>query len=129
MDKVNKGIFNFQIDKTNLSAQMEPIMAYDPLLGCLIEDIAYIEACRAGPEKLRRKNKKWRKFMDFPHISKCISLSEESKLQDYNYIIKHQPIGLELFQQFCLLKTLFVIYLRSARPTFHEKHRNVHRKW
>lgn len=80
---------------------MEPIMAYDPLLGCLIEDIAYIEACRAGPEKLRRKNKKWRKFMDFPHISKCISLSEESKLQDYNYIIKHQPIGLELFQQFC----------------------------
>ena len=39
--------------------------------------------------------------MDFPHISKCISLAEEPKLQDYNYIIKYQPIGLELFQQFC----------------------------
>ena len=80
---------------------MEPIMAYDPLLGCLIEDIAYIEACRAGPEKLRRKNKKWRKLMSFPHISKCLALTQEEYLTDYNYIIKCQPIGLKLFNQFC----------------------------
>ena len=103
MYKTCKSNVSFQIDTTNLSAQMEPIMAYDPLLGCLIEDIAYIEACRAGPEKLRRKNKKWRKTMNFPHISKCLSLQDEPKLRDYDYIIKCQPIGLKLFYSFCEL--------------------------
>ena len=49
-------------------------MAYDPLLGCLIEDIAYIEACRAGPEKLRRKNKKWRKLMILRRVIRSLLL-------------------------------------------------------
>ena len=40
---------------------MEPHRHNDPLLGCLIEDITYIEACRAGPEKLRSQNKDWQK--------------------------------------------------------------------
>ena len=77
-------------------------MAYDPLLGCVIEDIAYIEACRAGPEKLRRKNKKWRKMLDFPQITTCFQLSEEPKLKDYNYVTTCQPIGAKLFHQFCI---------------------------
>ena len=76
-------------------------MAYDPLLGCLIEDIAYIEACRAGPEKLRRKNKKWRKMLEFPHITKCMHLAKEGKLQEYDYVVNSQPMGSLLFHQFC----------------------------
>ncbi|KAF6031897.1 GRK6 [Bugula neritina] len=47
-----------------------------------------------------KRSKKWRKILEFPHISVCLPLKEDLDL-NYQYIVDQQPIGNRLFRQFC----------------------------
>ncbi|EAA08674.6 AGAP004117-PA [Anopheles gambiae str. PEST] len=49
------------------------------------------------------KSKKWRKILQFPHISQCIDLKNKIDVS-YGYVVDQQPIGRELFRQFCKVK-------------------------
>ena len=40
--------------------------------------------------------------MSFPHISQCLHLASLLKADNYQYIVEEQPIGKELFRQFCV---------------------------
>ena len=40
--------------------------------------------------------------MTFPHISQCLHLISVLKADNYQYIVEEQPIGKELFRQFCV---------------------------
>ncbi|KAH8406711.1 hypothetical protein KR222_007309, partial [Zaprionus bogoriensis] len=53
-----------------------------------------------GSDSNKGKSKKWRKILQFPHISQCIHLKDKLDIS-YGYVIDQQPIGRELFRQFC----------------------------
>ncbi|KAH8294986.1 hypothetical protein KR018_004880, partial [Drosophila ironensis] len=53
-----------------------------------------------GSDSNKGKSKKWRKILQFPHISQCINLKDKLDIS-YGYVIDQQPIGRELFRQFC----------------------------
>uniref|UniRef100_A0A1B0BSJ5 G protein-coupled receptor kinase n=1 Tax=Glossina palpalis gambiensis TaxID=67801 RepID=A0A1B0BSJ5_9MUSC len=65
-----------------------------------------------GSDSNKGKSKKWRKILQFPHISQCLHLKDKlDRLScslsftridiSYAYVIDQQPIGRELFRQFC----------------------------
>ncbi|XP_017491708.1 PREDICTED: G protein-coupled receptor kinase 2-like isoform X2 [Rhagoletis zephyria] len=53
-----------------------------------------------GSDSNKGKSKKWRKILQFPHISQCIHLRDKLDIS-YGYVIDQQPIGRILFRQFC----------------------------
>ncbi|XP_055385062.1 G protein-coupled receptor kinase 2 [Condylostylus longicornis] len=53
-----------------------------------------------GSDSNKGKSKKWRKILQFPHISQCIHLKDKIDVS-YDYVIDQQPIGRILFRQFC----------------------------
>ncbi|XP_037911942.1 G protein-coupled receptor kinase 2, partial [Hermetia illucens] len=53
-----------------------------------------------GSDSNKGKSKKWRKILQFPHISQCIHLKDKIDVS-YDYVIDHQPIGRILFRSFC----------------------------
>uniref|UniRef100_A0A1A9W829 G protein-coupled receptor kinase n=1 Tax=Glossina brevipalpis TaxID=37001 RepID=A0A1A9W829_9MUSC len=53
-----------------------------------------------GSDSNKGKSKKWRKILQFPHISQCLHLKDKLDIS-YAYVIDQQPIGRELFRQFC----------------------------
>lgn len=55
---------------------------------------------KAREDNNKGKSKKWRKILQFPHISHCLDLKNKIDVK-YSYIVDQQPIGRLLFRQFC----------------------------
>ncbi|KYQ49051.1 G protein-coupled receptor kinase 2 [Trachymyrmex zeteki] len=58
-----------------------------------------VEECRrvdgrkvGGGDSNKGKSKKWRKILQFPHISQCIGLKDKLDIR-YSYVVDQQPIG------------------------------------
>jgi len=67
----------------------------------IVANTVYLKAREGGPEGSKGRSKKWKKLLTFPHISECIHLQTTLKSDNYDYIVDQQPIGSELFRQFC----------------------------
>ncbi|EDV42053.1 uncharacterized protein Dana_GF17785 [Drosophila ananassae] len=66
----------------------------------IVANTVYLKAREGGSDSNKGKSKKWRKILQFPHISQCINLKDKLDIS-YGYVIDQQPIGRELFRQFC----------------------------
>ncbi|EDV94514.1 G protein-coupled receptor kinase 2 [Drosophila grimshawi] len=66
----------------------------------IVANTVYLKAREGGSDSNKGKSKKWRKILQFPHISQCIHLKDKLDIS-YGYVIDMQPIGRELFRQFC----------------------------
>ena len=68
-----------------------------------IANLAFIKARgNAGKDKEYGRSKKWRKRLQFPHITECKGIIAKLPSIEYDYIVNTQPIGAKLFHQFCL---------------------------
>ncbi|KAI8117527.1 G protein-coupled receptor kinase 2 [Lucilia cuprina] len=92
------GIGHFFIprDCNNTKAEVSPRYVSEKTL--FISDLPQCILC--GSDSNKGKSKKWRKILQFPHISQCIHLKDKLDIS-YGYVIDQQPIGRELFRQFC----------------------------
>jgi len=68
----------------------------------IVANTVYLKAREGGPEGSKGRSKKWKKLLTFPHISQCLHLVSILKADNYQYIVEEQPIGKELFRQFCV---------------------------
>jgi len=68
----------------------------------IVANTVYLKAREGGPEGSKGRSKKWKKLLTFPHISECLHLGSCLKADNYHYIVEEQPIGKELFRQFCV---------------------------
>ncbi|RWS12340.1 G protein-coupled receptor kinase 2-like protein [Dinothrombium tinctorium] len=59
-----------------------------------------------GADSNKGKSKKWKKLLQFPHISLCIDLKNKIDVS-YNYVVEQQPIGRLLFRQYCETKPYY----------------------
>ncbi|KAL5284778.1 GRK6 family protein [Megaselia abdita] len=66
----------------------------------IVANTVYLKAREGGSDSNKGKSKKWRKILQFPHISQCIHLKDKLDIS-YGYVIDQQPIGRILFRQFC----------------------------
>ncbi|KAL9900876.1 G protein-coupled receptor kinase 2 isoform 3-T3 [Glossina fuscipes fuscipes] len=66
----------------------------------IVANTVYLKAREGGSDSNKGKSKKWRKILQFPHISQCLHLKDKLDIS-YAYVIDQQPIGRELFRQFC----------------------------
>ncbi|XP_021962333.1 G protein-coupled receptor kinase 2 isoform X3 [Folsomia candida] len=55
---------------------------------------------KAREDSNKGKSKKWRKILQFPHITQCIGIRTKIDAS-YSYVVDQQPIGLLLFRAFC----------------------------
>ncbi|XP_065078554.1 G protein-coupled receptor kinase 2 [Ochlerotatus camptorhynchus] len=69
----------------------------------IVANTVYLKAREGGSDSNKGKSKKWRKILQFPHISQCIDLKSKIDVS-YGYVVDQQPIGRELFFQFCKVK-------------------------
>uniref|UniRef100_A0AAG5CX96 G protein-coupled receptor kinase n=1 Tax=Anopheles atroparvus TaxID=41427 RepID=A0AAG5CX96_ANOAO len=69
----------------------------------IVANTVYLKAREGGSDSNKGKSKKWRKILQFPHISQCIDLKNKIDVS-YGYVVDQQPIGRELFRQFCKVK-------------------------
>ncbi|XP_055618889.1 G protein-coupled receptor kinase 2 [Toxorhynchites rutilus septentrionalis] len=69
----------------------------------IVANTVYLKAREGGSDNNKGKSKKWRKILQFPHISQCIDLKNKIDVS-YGYVVDQQPIGRELFHQFCRIK-------------------------
>lgn len=67
----------------------------------IVANTVYIKARESGGSKSKGKSRKWKTYLQFPHISECIHIKSEIDVT-YSYVVDKQPIGKELFRQFCL---------------------------
>ncbi|XP_067007853.1 G protein-coupled receptor kinase 2 isoform X3 [Anabrus simplex] len=74
----------------------------------IVANTVYLKAREGGTDSNKGKSKKWRKILQFPHISQCIDLKNKIDAR-YSYVVDQQPIGRLLFRQFC----------ENARPEYH----------
>ncbi|KAL3173705.1 hypothetical protein MRX96_041514 [Rhipicephalus microplus] len=58
---------------------------------------------KAREDSNKGKSKKWKKILQFPHISQCVYLRDKVDIS-YGYIVEQQPIGRLLFRQYCQTK-------------------------
>ncbi|GFX55354.1 g protein-coupled receptor kinase 5 [Trichonephila clavipes] len=67
--------------------------------------ISFRTAChvKSGADSNKGKSKKWKKILQFPYISQCIELKQKIDCR-YSYVVEQQPIGHQLFRQFCETK-------------------------
>ncbi|CAG9809921.1 unnamed protein product [Chironomus riparius] len=75
----------------------------------IVANTVYLKAREGGSDSNKGKSKKWRKILQFPHISQCIDLKNKIDVS-YDYVVDQQPIGNVLFRQFC----------ENKRPEFHK---------
>ena len=89
------------------------IMLYD--YENIWENIVYVQAREGscGSDKHKRRSKKWRKLLKFPPLIECQRFEEDPSLQEYDYVVNKQPIGTQLFNQFCSASTTQYIHLRD----------------
>ncbi|XP_059612058.1 G protein-coupled receptor kinase 2 [Phlebotomus argentipes] len=66
----------------------------------IVANTVYLKAREGGSDSNKGKSKKWRKILQFPHISQCIQHKARIDV-NYNYVIDQQPIGRILFRSFC----------------------------
>lgn len=69
----------------------------------IVANTVYLKAREGGSDTNKGKSKKWRKILQFPHISQCIDLINKIDLR-YEYVVDQQPIGKLLFRQWCEAK-------------------------
>ncbi|XP_066932509.1 G protein-coupled receptor kinase 5-like [Clytia hemisphaerica] len=55
---------------------------------------------KARESRAKGKSKKWRHMLQFPHISQCSQIKNTLDLS-YHNLCEKEPIGKELFKQFC----------------------------
>uniref|UniRef100_A0A2P2HXL7 G protein-coupled receptor kinase n=1 Tax=Hirondellea gigas TaxID=1518452 RepID=A0A2P2HXL7_9CRUS len=66
----------------------------------IVANTVYLKAREGGSDSNKGKSKKWRKLLQFPHISICLDLKDKIN-SCYSYVVDRQPIGSLLFRQFC----------------------------
>ncbi|KAJ6637641.1 G protein-coupled receptor kinase 2 [Pseudolycoriella hygida] len=66
----------------------------------IVANTVYLKAREGGSDSNKGKSKKWRKILQFPHISQCLHLKDKIDVT-YGYVIDQQPIGRILFRLFC----------------------------
>ncbi|KAF7996925.1 hypothetical protein HCN44_002571 [Aphidius gifuensis] len=66
----------------------------------IVANTVYLKAREGGGDSNKGKSKKWRKILQFPHISQCIGLRDKLDIR-YSYLVDQQPIGRVLFRKFC----------------------------
>ncbi|XP_063707413.1 G protein-coupled receptor kinase 2 [Culicoides brevitarsis] len=66
----------------------------------IVANTVYLKAREGGSDSNKGKSKKWRKILQFPHISQCAEIKSKIDVS-YNYVVDQQPIGRLLFRQFC----------------------------
>ena len=59
-----------------------------------------------GSDINKGRSKKWKRLLQFPHISYCIDLKDKIDCS-YAFVVEHQPIGRLLFRSFCETKDLY----------------------
>lgn len=69
----------------------------------IVANTVYLKAREGGGGKRKGKSKKWKQILRFPHISQCLDIKNKVSLT-YKYLVEQQPIGRELFRQFCQTK-------------------------
>uniref|UniRef100_A0A1B6C906 G protein-coupled receptor kinase n=1 Tax=Clastoptera arizonana TaxID=38151 RepID=A0A1B6C906_9HEMI len=74
----------------------------------IVANTVYLKAREGGADSNKGKSKKWKKILQFPHISQCIDQKNKIDVR-YAYVVDQQPIGRLLFRQFC----------EEARPEYH----------
>lgn len=74
----------------------------------IVANTVYLKAREGGGDSNKGKSKKWRKILQFPHISQCIGLKDKLDIR-YGYVVDQQPIGRLLFRQFC----------QDKKPAYH----------
>lgn len=70
----------------------------------IVANTVYLKAREGGADSNKGKSKKWKKILQFPHISYCIDLKNKIDVS-YNFVVEQQPIGRLLFRQFCETKS------------------------
>ncbi|XP_045506673.1 G protein-coupled receptor kinase 2 isoform X1 [Colias croceus] len=75
----------------------------------IVANTVYLKAREGGSDSNKGKSKKWRKILQFPHISQCLDIKTRIDI-NYDYIVDQQPIGKLLFRQFC----------EKNRPHYHK---------
>ena len=66
----------------------------------IVANTVYIKARECGSDINKGRSKKWRKLLQFPHISLCLDLKDKIDCT-HAFIVEHQPIGRLLFRAFC----------------------------
>uniref|UniRef100_A0A6M2DRG0 G protein-coupled receptor kinase n=1 Tax=Xenopsylla cheopis TaxID=163159 RepID=A0A6M2DRG0_XENCH len=66
----------------------------------IVANTVYLKAREGGSDSSKGKSKKWKKILQFPHISQCIDIKNKIDVR-YSYVVDQQPIGRLLFRQFC----------------------------
>ncbi|XP_019865295.1 G protein-coupled receptor kinase 2 [Aethina tumida] len=66
----------------------------------IVANTVYLKAREGGSDSNKGKSKKWRKILQFPHISQCIDFINKIDCR-YEYVVDQQPIGKLLFDQWC----------------------------
>ncbi|CAH0555310.1 unnamed protein product [Brassicogethes aeneus] len=69
----------------------------------IVANTVYLKAREGGSDSNKGKSKKWRKILQFPHISQCIDYVNKVDCR-YEYVVDQQPIGKLLFDQWCETK-------------------------
>ncbi|XP_026323014.1 G protein-coupled receptor kinase 2 [Hyposmocoma kahamanoa] len=75
----------------------------------IVANTVYLKAREGGSDSNKGKSKKWRKILQFPHISQCLDIKTKIEV-GYDYVVDQQPIGKLLFRQFC----------EKNRPHYHK---------
>ncbi|XP_026272375.1 G protein-coupled receptor kinase 5 isoform X2 [Frankliniella occidentalis] len=66
----------------------------------IVANTVYLKAREGGGDSNKGKSKKWKKILQFPHISQCLDLQKKIDVR-YGYVVDQQPIGRFLFREFC----------------------------
>ncbi|GLV32684.1 G protein-coupled receptor kinase 2 [Carabus blaptoides fortunei] len=74
----------------------------------IVANTVYLKAREGGSDSNKGKSKKWRKILQFPHISHCIDFINKIDVR-YEYVVDQQPIGRLLFRLWC----------ETKRPEYH----------
>lgn len=74
---------------------------------------------KARESRAKGKSKKWRHMLQFPHISQCLYIKDTLDI-NYHTLCEKEPIGKELFQQFCMInpKTKQLIHFLHASEEY-----------
>lgn len=72
----------------------------------IVANTVYIKARECGSDINKGRSKKWKKLLQFPHISYCIDLKDKID-SSYGFVVENQPIGRLLFRSFCETRDLY----------------------
>ncbi|XP_064629953.1 G protein-coupled receptor kinase 5-like isoform X2 [Lineus longissimus] len=83
----------------------------------IVANTVYLKARQGDGGKRKGKSKKWKQILRFPHISNCMDIKNKipgtgtgndmnigNSDLSYKFILEQQPIGRQLFREFCRTK-------------------------